>query len=105
MNKTITIYDEGNSWLDTFPTNLAEHINWLNGKLLSIPEEFRQSAYLHISATESYGAGVLIYSIKYERPETKEEIEQRELAEKSRANLEIEWKKKLFEQLKKELNQ
>ena len=68
---TQIIYDNYKS--PSPPENLEQYINWLNDHLESIPEKHRSSAYVEIEAGEEYGSPTLYYSIKYTRPETKEE--------------------------------
>ena len=67
------------------PSGLAEYIEWLQSKLEEIPEEFRSTARTDIYGSESYGSGVLCYTIKYDRPETEKEREARENVDRLRA--------------------
>lgn len=78
----ITIYDVESS-VDDPPGKLIEHIAWLRSKLEEIPEEFRSSARVEIYGSESYGSGVLCYTIKYHRQETDEEEARREATKKA----------------------
>ena len=105
MNKIIKVYDSDDCFHDYRPEGLIEYIQWLNDKLSLIPEEFRTSATLEINAYESYGTGHYDYVIKYERPETNDERESRELKEQERKNWEKTKKIEIYEALKKELGQ
>lgn len=69
---TITVYAHGQTNQNA-PIGLIEYIAWLQTKLQEIPEEHRHTARTNIYATESYGMGVLCYSIEYDRPETDDE--------------------------------
>ena len=82
---TVTIYDYDNA-RSSPPGNLVEYIAWLQAKLNEIPEEFRPAARTDIYGSDSYGSGVLCYTIEYDRPETNEEEAARENADRVKAD-------------------
>ena len=86
MKKIIneTIYDRGKPYSTSPPENLIEHIKWLEEKLQSIAEEFRESAVVRIYADEGYGDPTLIYKIWFSRPETDHEESTRERQDQAR---------------------
>jgi hypothetical protein len=81
MNKEILVYNDD---ANERPSLLIDYIEWLKEKLEEIPEQFRDSAYVNIEASESYGNGRLEYYIKYTRPETDNERESRKFKENER---------------------
>ena len=86
IKKTITETNYDNhEWNQDPPENLIEHIAWLEEKLQSIPEEFRESAFVKIYADEEYGDPTLIYKIWFSRPETDNEEATRERQDQARA--------------------
>ena len=74
MNAKEIVYDNSdiNDVLH-LPTNLKECIEWLQERIESIPEQFRDSAEIEMDVYEEYGCPYQTYIIQYERPETKEE--------------------------------
>ena len=61
--------------------NLEDYIEKLNGHLSEIPDEFKESATIKFENTESHGMDSIEQTIYYLRPETEEDVKERELEE------------------------
>ena len=80
--KTCVIYDVDRYEGDWPSEQLGELIAWLGEKLESIPPECRDSATCEIGSISGYeGSHYATICIQYRRPETDEEIAQREVEE------------------------
>jgi hypothetical protein len=75
--------------------NAIDFIGWFNEKISLIPEEFRDSATIDISSPYEY-VSIEIY---YKRPETKEDIKNRELNDLEMAEIERQMDMKKLEEL------
>jgi hypothetical protein len=92
---------EGKDWPSD---NAFEFIEWFNEKISSIPEEFRESATIDI--LPGYGdCPVTSIEIYYKRPETEDEIKEREFKAQKIAEIEKFMELNKLEQLKKKYEQ
>ena len=80
QNKRVTVFDQEQYGDDWFPDKLVEAIAWLNGKLLEIPEEYRDTAKIDVDSVSSYAHVEIVYT----RPETDEEADYRIKVENQR---------------------
>jgi hypothetical protein len=53
---------------DGIPTNLIDAIAWFQGKLTGVPEEYRDSAEMHIEPVMDYGFPLCHVRVTYRRP-------------------------------------
>jgi hypothetical protein len=76
--KTVTVFESDHLYNDAVPAGkLTDAISFLTAKLNEIPEQYRDSAELHIgSLSDGYGASWAEVKITYERPLTAGESEQ-----------------------------
>lgn len=81
--------------------NAIDFIGWFNEKISLIPEEFRDSSTIDISSPYDY-VSIEIY---YKRPETEEEIKEREFKAQKIAEIEKFMELNKLEQLKKKYDQ
>jgi len=82
---TVTVYDSETS-RGSYPENLQEFAQWIQGKLDQIPERFQSCAEIEIDAYESYGDPYSKLTIEYRRPETDAEQAAREMIEQAKAD-------------------
>ena len=78
--QNITIMVHGGAWWDFMPywpstTQVFDFVDWLNGVVEKIPEEYRANAEIEIDSIGGYeGEHHAEVNISYERPETDEEM-------------------------------
>lgn len=82
------------------PTNLTEHIKWLQATLAEIPEPSRSGAWVDIEAYQEYSSAYVDYTIRYRRPETDEEYDYRTQVEQNKRDLQREKELRLLEELR-----
>ena len=87
---------------DKFHTeNLGDVIEWLNEQYLKIPLEYRHTAKIEIDACTEWDYPYPEIEIRYLRPVTDEEIEERRRCEEARKTIEEAGERRILEQLKK----
>jgi hypothetical protein len=77
QNKTIirTFKEYGKDWPPEDATGL---LAWFQSELDDVPAEFRDKARIDITSEEVYESSKAIIEISYDRPETDEEMQERE---------------------------
>lgn len=80
------------------PSNLGDYIQWLQGILASVPEEYRDSAGIDFDS--DYESSRVSVEIDYERLETDEEIQGRLDAITQQSRLRDERDRAQYEKLK-----
>jgi hypothetical protein len=84
------------------PESAAGFQSWINRTLDSIPREFFDSAAVEISSEDYYESHCFVIEIYYFRPETAEEIAEKEAEKQARIDREQRDKLNLFLRLKAE---
>jgi len=101
----VTVFDKEQYSGDDWPSsNGYEFIKWFTDKLESIPEEFKKDAVFDLDATDSYGSPYVTLELYYNRPETQEEISDRQARYKNTKVIQKNNDIAEFERLKKKLN-
>lgn len=82
--KRVILIDTPTYDIEGLPSSLAEFITWAQKHLASVPEEFRDSASIDFESHSSYGDPYTDLVIEYKRPETDDEVDERENAAANR---------------------
>lgn len=81
-NKEIIIFDQEQYDGEWPPENAMKCLAWFSAKVEDIPQEFRSTAKIEIEGFGGYeGSAYANIKITYVRPETDEEVAERELKE------------------------
>ena len=100
MNKTITVFEDDCAY---FPTKATEFLAFWQEKIMLIPVEYRDSASIEVEAYQSYDCEYVQATVSYERPENKEEKQERVRVNASRKSIRDHEKLLRYNQLKQEL--
>jgi hypothetical protein len=74
---TVKVFDAEKHDGDWLPERLEDAIEWLQEKLSSVPEEFRERVMIEINSQTDYDSSIASMTIDYQRPPTADEIEGR----------------------------
>lgn len=80
--------------------NLVDVIKRLQDVMASIPEAYRASAAIDISAYDDYGSSAVSFEIEFTRPETDEELAARVFRQEASDRKQAEKERAEFERLK-----
>ena len=88
-------YDNGEP-----PQNLSDFVRWTQSYLDLVPREYRHTAKIEIDNNQSYDAGYATIHIYYKRPETDEEMAEREGRDRDHAAHELSAQRNQYNKLR-----
>lgn len=103
--KTVVFFDENQYDGEWPPENAIECVEWFAEKLTSIPAEYRNTAMIEIGSNSSYDSDYGHIMISFTRPETDEEMAEREGRESRRKRAEEEYERMQLMALKAKYGQ